>query len=216
MKKIIFWGATGQAKVLRECISYYDISLIALFDNNSYLISPFGKVPLISGEGFITWIQQQDSLESIMFIVAIGGDRGRDRLEIHDYLKSFGLAPFTAIHPTSFVAKDAKIGEGSQVLAHSSICVGTVIGRACIINTASSVDHECNIADGVHVGPGANIAGLVKIGPCAMIGTGATILPRITIGEGAIIGAGAVVTKDVPDFTVVIGNPAKILRSGKK
>ena len=116
MKKIIFWGATGQAKVPRECISHYDISLIALFDNNSNLISPFDKVPLMSGEGFKTWIQQQYSPRSIMFLVTIGGNRGKDRLEIHEYLKSFGLSPYIAIHPTSFVAKNAKIGEGSQVL----------------------------------------------------------------------------------------------------
>jgi sugar O-acyltransferase (sialic acid O-acetyltransferase NeuD family) len=216
MKKIIFWGATGQAKVLRECISYYDVSLVALFDNNSYLISPFDKVPLKSGDAFKIWIQQQDSPESIMFLVAIGGDRGRDRLEIHDYLKSFGLIPYTAIHPTSFVAKDAQIGEGSQVLAHSSICVDTVIGRECIINTSSSVDHECKIGDGVHIGPGANVAGLVTIGKFALIGTGATILPRIKIGKGSVIGAGAVVTKDVPDFTVVTGNPAKKTQIRKK
>lgn len=216
MKEIIFWGATGQAKVLKECISYYDIRLVALFDNNSHLISPFDEVPLISGDEFKTWSMQQDLLESILFLVAIGGDRGRDRLKIHDYLKSFGLTPFNAIHPTAFVAKNVKLGEGSQILARSSICVDSVLGRACIINTASSVDHECIIGDGVHVSPGATIAGLVKIGSYAMIGTGAIILPRITIGEGAIIGAGAVVTKDVPDFTVVVGNPAKNIRSGKK
>ncbi len=216
MKKIIFWGATGQAKVLRECISYYDdLNLVSLFDNNAQLISPFDDVPLFSGEEFKTWILQQSLPESISFLVAIGGARGRDRLILHDYLKSFGLTPFTAVHPTSFVAKNVKIGEGSQILAHSSICVDSEIGRECIINTASSVDHECIIGDGAHVGPGATIAGLVKIGPCAMIGTGAIVLPRITIGQGSLIGAGAVVTKDVPDSMVVVGNPARI-RSKKK
>jgi sugar O-acyltransferase (sialic acid O-acetyltransferase NeuD family) len=214
--KIIFWGATGQAKVLRECISYYDdLHLVSLFDTNSQLISPFDDVPLFSGEEFKTWIRQQPSRESISFLVAIGGDRGRDRLKLHDYLKSFGLTPFIAVHPSSFVAKNVKIGEGSQILAHSSICVDSVIGRECIINTASSVDHECVIGDGAHVGPGAILAGLVKIGSCAMIGTGAIVLPRITVGQGSIVGAGAVVTKDVPDFKVVVGNPARI-RSEKK
>ena len=47
MQKIIFWGATGQAKVLRECISESYIQLVALFDNNSNLYSPFEGVPLI-------------------------------------------------------------------------------------------------------------------------------------------------------------------------
>lgn len=46
----------------------------------------------------------------------------------------------------------------------------------------------------------------------ASIGANATILPGITVGEKAMVGAGAVVTKDVPDYAVVVGNPAKIIR----
>jgi len=53
---------------------------------------------------------------------------------------------------------------------------------------------------------------IIKIGDDVWIGAGAIILPGVTIGEGAIIGAGAVVTKDVPPFAVVAGNPARILK----
>ena len=59
------------------------------------------------------------------------------------------------------------------------------------------------------------IAGRVKISDYATIGTNATILPDITIGKGAYIGAGALVNKDVQDYEVVIGNPAKYLRYNK-
>jgi sugar O-acyltransferase (sialic acid O-acetyltransferase NeuD family) len=212
MEKIIFWGATGQAKVLKECIKHYNIDLIALFDNNNEIESPFNDIPLFPGEMIKKWVLQQPSHEFISYLVAIGGDRGRDRLKIHDYLKSLKLVPFKVIHPTAFVADNVKLGEGSQVLAHSSICVDTKIGRACIINTSSSVDHECFIDDGVHIGPGAHIAGSVRINTCAMVGTGATILPRLVIGKDSVVGAGAVVTKDVPDLAIVVGNPAKVIR----
>ncbi|WP_297114788.1 hypothetical protein [Thermomonas sp.] len=47
---------------------------------------------------------------------------------------------------------------------------------------------------------------------CAFVGTGAIILPRLHIGQGAIIGAGAVVTRDVPDYAIVVGNPARSIR----
>ncbi len=78
MQKIIFWGATGQAKVLQECISYLDVRLVALFDNNVNLSSPFEGVPLISGDKFNNWLAHQDSVDSLYFLVAIGGARGRD------------------------------------------------------------------------------------------------------------------------------------------
>ena len=53
---------------------------------------------------------------------------------------------------------------------------------------------------------------IIKVSDDVWIGAGVIILPGITIGEGAIIGAGAVVTKDVPPFAVVAGNPARILK----
>jgi sugar O-acyltransferase (sialic acid O-acetyltransferase NeuD family) len=212
MTNIIFWGATGQARVLRECISYAGMTLIALFDNRCDLASPFDDVPLFCGDLFESWLQNQPSPESISYMVAIGGARGRDRLKIHEYLKNTGFLPFTAVHPTSFVAKNAVLGEGSQILAQSAVGVDTVLGKTCIVNTSASVDHECRIGDGVHIGPGAHVAGSVEIQSFAMVGIGATILPRIIIGEGAVVGAGAVVTKEVPAYAVVAGNPARLMK----
>jgi len=68
------------------------------------------------------------------------------------------------------------------------------------------------VGSGAHFAPGATLCGLVSVGEAAMVGTSATILPRMKIGRGAIIGAGAVVTKDVPDYAVVLGNPARVIR----
>jgi acetyltransferase-like isoleucine patch superfamily enzyme len=56
------------------------------------------------------------------------------------------------------------------------------------------------------------IKGIITINRDAWIGAGSIILPNITIGECAIVGAGSVVTKDVPPYTVVAGNPAKVIR----
>ena len=53
---------------------------------------------------------------------------------------------------------------------------------------------------------------IIRIGDDVWIGAGAIILPGVTIGEGAVVGAGAVVTKDIPPFAIVVGNPAKIIR----
>jgi sugar O-acyltransferase (sialic acid O-acetyltransferase NeuD family) len=209
--EMVFWGATGQAIVLRECLS--DKTLMALFDNSKDAVSPFPDVPLFHGQaGFERWMESRPAARPLAFVVAIGGHRGTERLRIHDYLKSAGLLPLSACHRTAFVASDAEIGEGSQILAQSAVGARAVLGRVCIVNTSASVDHECVLGDGVHVGPGAHLAGCVTVDDGALIGTGAVVLPRVRIGRGAIVGAGAVVTRRVDDYTVVVGNPAKFLK----
>ena len=63
------------------------------------------------------------------------------------------------------------------------------------------------------IGPGAVIAGSVRIGRGAVIGAGAVVLPNMSIGANAVVGAGAVVTHDVPDHCLVRGNPARIINA---
>ncbi len=213
MNEMVFWGATGQAKVLRDCMKSPDFKLLALFDNKENLVSPFPDVPLYHGpQGFENWIVQRESVDSVGFLVAIGGDRGEERVRIQEYLTSFGLHPIIAIHPKAFIADSAVISAGAQILVHAAVAVDVLIGKGTIVNTGAIVDHECKIGNGVHIGPGAHLAGCVGVGDYATIYTGAVILPRIKIGQGAIVGAGAVVTKDVPPYTIVVGNPARIIR----
>jgi sugar O-acyltransferase (sialic acid O-acetyltransferase NeuD family) len=217
LKEMIFWGATGQAKVLRECMKESGLKLIALFDNRHKLRSPFPDVPIYyETKSFDEWMRTRYSSEPVGFLVAIGGDRGKDRVSIQDYLTSSGCIPLIAKHPTAYVPDSCTVGVGSQILANSTVCVETVIGAACIINTGAIVDHECRIGAGVHIGPGASIAGCVEIESYATIYTGAVVAPRVRIGEGAIVGAGAVVIKDVPAHTVVVGNPARVIKKGAR
>ena len=212
--EVIFWGATGHSKVLRECLKHSGGKLLALFDNNESLISPFTDVPLYFGkQGFQAWLKKQDkSKQNACFLVAIGGDKGKDRVEIQEYLEYYNLIAIIVKHNTAFVADDVEIGLGSQILANASVCANAIVGRGCIVNTGAIVDHECILEDGVHICPGATLAGCVHVGQYAMIGTGAVILPRIKIGAMSIVGAGSVVTKDVPPRAVVVGNPARIIR----
>lgn len=210
VRDAVFWGATGQAKVLRECLRTRGIELVALFDDTEGLASPFPDVPLFKGRGgFERWLARVEDPASTGFLVAIGGEHGAARVRIQGFLGSRGLVPLTAVHSTAFVAEDARLAEGCQILAHAVIAVESVLGAACIVNTAASVDHEGRLGDGVHLAPGARLAGCVDVGDFAMIGTGAAVLPRVRIGTGAVVGAGAVVLADVAPWTVVAGNPAR-------
>lgn len=210
-RDLVLWGASGHARVLRELCERTGYRLVALFDNAPEVASPFPDVPVYVGQqGFAQWHASHPG--DCAGLVAIGGGRGRERLEIQQWLASQGVAAVTVVHPSAFVAASARLGAGTQVLAQSAVCADARLGASVIVNTRASVDHECLLADGVHVAPGATLAGCVVAERNAFIGAGATVLPRIRIGENAIVGAGAVVTRDVPAGTVVYGNPARPIR----
>lgn len=126
--------------------------------------------------------------------------------------------------------QDCEIGENCKI--HSFVWIGNnvKIGNNVIIEAHVFIPEGVTIEDNVFIGPGVTFTNdkyppsygehwkpiLVKRGismknfkEATVIGARAVINPGITIGHSAKIGAGSVVTKDVPDFTVVCGNPAK-------
>jgi sugar O-acyltransferase (sialic acid O-acetyltransferase NeuD family) len=212
MKKVIVWGASGHAKVLRPVIETAGFCIVAMIDRNS------NATPIIPGCPIFTSLEdllRQSPFitdEKISFAIAIGGDRGRDRLEIHHRLTSHGFSPITLVHPKAWVAETAQLGDGAQVLGMAAVSEEAKIGRQSIINTNASLDHEGVIGEGCHIMPGATLAGCVVVGDFCTIGSNATVFPRVRIGSGAVVGAGSVVTKDVPDGAVVVGAPARFRR----
>jgi acetyltransferase-like isoleucine patch superfamily enzyme len=127
-----------------------------------------------------------------------------------------------------------EIGDESKIGAFVEIQKNASVGKRCKISSHTFICEGVAIEDNVFIGHGVMFINdsyprataadgnlqteadwkvertVVKRG--ASIGSGATILSNVSIGENAIVGAGSVVTKDVPPGSIVVGNPAKVLR----
>lgn len=145
------------------------------------------------------------------FAIGLGGAQGGEgkREALYRHCESIGLRPCPVIHPSAWISPEAEIGNATAAMAGVVVQARARVGVNVILNTRSSVDHDCIIGDHSHVAPGATISGNVRVGRDTFIGAGATVIQGILIGDGATIGAGAVVVRDVPDGAKVFGCPAR-------
>ncbi len=116
------------------------------------------------------------------------------------------------VDPTASVAASATMSEGVILNAGSVIGGETHLGPFCTVNRSASVGHHTVVEAFAAVGPGVTIPASVTVETGAFIGAGAVLLPHVTVGRNAIVGAGAVVVTDVEPHTVVVGNPAQVIR----
>lgn len=110
------------------------------------------------------------------------------------------------------IQNDTIIKDKTRISSHSFICSKVTIGESCFIG------HGVMFTNDVFKNNKVNFERSewkeTTIGNNVLIGSNSTILP-VKIGDNCIVGAGSVVTKDIPPFSVVAGNPAKIIRSIK-
>ena len=113
------------------------------------------------------------------------------------------------IHPSAVIGTDVEIGIGSVVMAGVVINSSTKIGKGCIVNTSSSLDHDNIIEDYVHISPGVRTAGSVSIGKLTWIGIGSVVSNNVNIYSSCKVGAGAVVVKDITEPGTYVGVPVR-------
>lgn len=198
MHDYILIGGGEHARVVLDVLLSSGQNVHALFD------------PKYSGQLF--GIPQRGQYDPDLFvsakaIVAIGNNQTRKRVA-ETVKHSFG----EAIHPKAIMSKYCSWESGSMIFAGAIVQPNARIGQHVILNTGAQVDHDCVVGHYAHIAPSATLCGTVHVGEGAFVGAGATVIPGIKIGRWAVVGAGTVVTKHVPDYAVVVGVPAKVIR----
>lgn len=124
------------------------------------------------------------------------------------------------IEPGAIIRDQVSIGDHAVIMMGAIINIGCVIGDGTMIDMGAIMGGRAMVGKNCHIGAGTVLAGVVEppsakpvmIEDDVMIGANAVVLEGVTVGKGAIVAAGAVVTKDVPPYTLVGGTPARKLK----
>ncbi|GIO19640.1 acetyltransferase [Oceanobacillus oncorhynchi subsp. incaldanensis] len=200
--KLLIIGASGHGKVIADiALKRNEWNEIAFLDDDKNKKELMGLKVIGNFKDIINFI------EDYHMFVGIGNNQVRER--IFKQLEEFGAVIPILIHPSAVLGTNVNIEKGSAVMAGAVINCDTQIGKGCIINSGSTIDHDNNIADFVHISPGAHLAGTVKIGLGSWIGIGATISNNLSIVDHCTIGAGSVVIRHLEKSGTYAGVPTR-------
>ena len=208
-KNVIIMGAGGHSKVIADIIVKSQDNVLGFLDDNIPINTVIIKEKKLKVLGKIEdSIKIKEQNNDIEFVIGIGNNKTRK-----DIAENYpDLNYYTAIHPSSQIALDVKIEDGTVIMANACINTSTTIGKHCIINTGAIIEHDNIIEDYVHISPNATLCGTVKIGELTHIGAGSTIKNNTKICSNCIIGAGAVVVKNIEEEGTYVGVPVKKIK----
>lgn len=206
---MVILGAGGFAKEILQVVEHnFSNEHIVFFDDITTDLPNlvFDKYPIL---------RSRDELMSYFkdinpnFVLGVGNPKTRNML-CNMALERQGKLQ-SAISINAHLSTYSTVGQGASILSNANISNTALIGKAPLLYYNTVITHDCHIGDFVELSPGATLLGHVRIGDFTHIGANATVLPHVKIGNHCVVGASSLVTKDVPDYSVVAGVPARQL-----
>jgi sugar O-acyltransferase (sialic acid O-acetyltransferase NeuD family) len=204
--KIIIIGAGGHAESVFNVAISAGYEVLAFIDDKKAGKALFDKRVIQESQNF--------SLDQDTFLaIGVGDNFSREQI-VAKYIQKFSLEKFPyLIHSSSNIGAEARIGYGTVIMPNVSVGPKSNVETFCILNTHSSIDHECKISDYASIAPGVHTGGNVSVGVRSAISIGASVKQGVSIGNDSVVGASSLVLHDVPERVVSFGIPSTTIRS---
>jgi sugar O-acyltransferase (sialic acid O-acetyltransferase NeuD family) len=216
MKKIIIFGAGNHAKVLfYEIVQLKRFIIIGFVDDfvkKGQVIINYKKKNYKNLGGLASL---KNNTKNFYGIIAIGSNFIRKQIVEKVSSLNLKIKWEKIISKNVALSENVEIGEGTVIISGSQIGNTTLIGKHCLINSASSLDHDNIFQDYSSTGPGAVTGGSVVVGKMSHLGIGSVVKQNISIKENTVIGANSYVNKNCLSNHIYFGNPAIKIRKRK-
>jgi sugar O-acyltransferase (sialic acid O-acetyltransferase NeuD family) len=212
---VLIVGSSGHARVIVDIIERTGVqTILGLLDDTKAEGTIEIGYPVLGSLADVPEIVRQHNARG--FLVAVGDNWSRGTVAAKIKKMAPELPAIVALHPSAQVARSACLGPGTAVMAGAVVNSNASVGSFCIINTRASIDHDSHLEDFASIGPGATLAGNVRVGAYSAICLQAGVAEKVCIGSHTVVGAGSVVLDDLPDGVLAFGTPARVVRSRSK
>jgi sugar O-acyltransferase (sialic acid O-acetyltransferase NeuD family) len=207
MRNVVIYAVGSPIVVdVEESLARAGIDIVAAIRNT------VGEVFLLDRRPLVELADMKSAIKEHPYLVPLFTPANRASAA-HEAMEHGFSQPFSLIDPSVVCPQSLTHAPGLYVNAGCTLGAAGVFGEFVLINRGASLGHHARLGDFVSIGPGAVVAGNVTVHRGAVVGAGAVVLPEVTIGANSVVGAGAVVTGDVPDRCLVVGNPARIVKT---
>ena len=194
--KLYVLGGGGHAKVVIDSLIASGTSVTGLIDPRLAVGSSLLGVSVAGGDELI----HQLDPKTMLLANGVGATaKSRVNRKLYEQWSAQGFRFVSVVHPSAVIGSEVQLSPACQIMARTVIQPHVKIGTGTVINTAASIDHDCEVGKHCFISPMVTLCGGAHVGEGTFIGAGAILLPGVRVGCNALIAAGAVIAANVAD-----------------